>query len=218
MKQVYAPGCALLIYKPHLAAKVLAHLDGRDRRARRAPDLLPPRARTRTRDARHQHLSRLRPALSRALRRHLDDLALGTARRERPLPLPRLPRRPDGDPGRLPDAHRDARARRGAPAAPADERDASSSRGPRATESICCGDSFHGELPDERVKQLMAKRADAMPADDVVVYCVSCVKAMHIGGKRPRYLVDLLFAEETHAGIFEPAAWHAMLDEFIAAH
>jgi len=57
-----------------------------------------------------------------------------------------------------------------------------------------------------------------MPREDVVVYCVSCVKAMHIGGKRPRYLVDLLFGEETGPGVFEPVAWHAQLDEFIEAH
>jgi len=53
------------------------------------------------------------------------------------------------------------------------------------THAVCCGDSFLGELPVDRVKDLMAKRADSMPREDVVVYCVSCVKAMHIGGKRP---------------------------------
>ena len=86
------------------------------------------------------------------------------------------------------------------------------------THAVCCGDSFLGELPVDRVKDLMAKRADSMPREDVVVYCVSCVKAMHIGGKRPRYLVDLLFAEDTTPDVFEPTAWHALLDEFIATH
>jgi len=52
----------------------------------------------------------------------------------------------------------------------------------------------------------------------VVVYCVSCVKAMAIGGKRPRYLVDLLFGEETVPGVHEPGAWHALLEGFIAEH
>jgi hypothetical protein len=41
---------------------------------------------------------------------------------------------------------------------------------------------------------------------------------MHVGGKRPRYLVDLLFAEETSPGVFDPSVWHAQLDEFIAEH
>jgi hypothetical protein len=91
---------------------------------------------------------------------------------------------------------------------------------PAATRNraVCCGDSFYGELPDDRVSSLMTKRADSMPRQDVVVYCVSCIKAMHIGGKQPRYLVDLLFAEETSPDVFEPGAWHAQLDEFIAEH
>jgi len=86
------------------------------------------------------------------------------------------------------------------------------------THAICCGDSSFGIVPDERVKSQMRSRAAEMPCDDVVVYCVSCVKAMHIGGKRPRYLVDLLFAEETTIGTFEPTEWHAQIDAFIATH
>jgi hypothetical protein len=50
------------------------------------------------------------------------------------------------------------------------------------------------------------------------VYCVSCAKAMHIGGKRPRYLVDLLFGEATPVGTFEPEAWHREVEQFIGAH
>ncbi len=86
------------------------------------------------------------------------------------------------------------------------------------TGGTCCGDSFYGTLPVEQVKQQMKKRASEMPADEVVVYCVSCIKAMHIGGKQPRYLVDLLFGEETHPGTFEPEQWHAELDAFIETH
>ena len=86
------------------------------------------------------------------------------------------------------------------------------------TSGTCCGDSFYGVLPVDQVKEQMKKRAGEMPADDVVTYCVSCIKAMHIGGKRPRYLADLLFNEETSPGTFEPDRWHAELDAFIAAH
>jgi Fe-S oxidoreductase len=86
------------------------------------------------------------------------------------------------------------------------------------THAVCCGDSSFGIVPDERVKAQMRNRAAEMPCDDVVVYCVSCVKSMHIGGKRPRYLVDLLFAEETTIGTFEPSEWHAQIDAFIATH
>jgi Fe-S oxidoreductase len=86
------------------------------------------------------------------------------------------------------------------------------------TKGACCGDSFYGVLPVEQVKEQMKKRAAEMPATDVVVYCVSCCKAMHIGGKKPRYLVDLLFGENTLLGTFEPDAWHAELDKFITEH
>lgn len=86
------------------------------------------------------------------------------------------------------------------------------------TRSTCCGDSFYGELPVAQVKQQMSKRAAEMPVAEVVVYCVSCIKAMHIGGRRPRYLVDLLFGEGTEPGVVEPDLWHAELDAFIAAH
>jgi Fe-S oxidoreductase len=86
------------------------------------------------------------------------------------------------------------------------------------TKSVCCGDSYFGSLPVERVKEQMKKRAGQMPVNDVVVYCVSCCKSMHIGGKKPRYLVDLLFGEETVPKTFEPEAWHKELDEFIDTH
>jgi hypothetical protein len=86
------------------------------------------------------------------------------------------------------------------------------------TQGICCGDSLWSEIPTDDVKKLMAKRAAEMPADDVVVYCVSCAKAMFIGGKRPRYLVDLLFGEETVPGTLDPDGWHKELDDFIRDH
>lgn len=84
--------------------------------------------------------------------------------------------------------------------------------------AVCCGDNFYGEVSSERLEWLMKKRADSMPREDVVVYCVSCIKAMHNGGKRPRYLVDLLFGEETVPGVCDPDAWHAQVDAFIDEH
>jgi hypothetical protein len=64
----------------------------------------------------------------------------------------------------------------------------------------------------------MKAKAASMPADDVIVYCVSCSKAMFNGGKNARYLIDLLFNEETVPGTCDPVAWHNEVDEFIAAH
>jgi Fe-S oxidoreductase len=84
--------------------------------------------------------------------------------------------------------------------------------------STCCGDTFYGRLPTEEVLSQMKAKAASMPADDVIVYCVSCSKSMFNGGRRPRYLIDLLFSEETLRRTCDPVAWHAELDEFIEAH
>jgi Fe-S oxidoreductase len=86
------------------------------------------------------------------------------------------------------------------------------------TSGVCCGDSSYGVAPVAKVKAMMKKRTAQMPRPDVVVYCVSCVKAIHIGGKRPRYILDLLYGEETLIGTFEPDEWHAQLESFIEAH
>jgi Fe-S oxidoreductase len=86
------------------------------------------------------------------------------------------------------------------------------------TKATCCGDSFYGILPLEDVQARMRQRAGEMPRPEVVVYCVSCVKAMHIGGRTPRYLVDLLFGEETPLGTWEPDLWHGQIQAFIDAH
>jgi Fe-S oxidoreductase len=84
--------------------------------------------------------------------------------------------------------------------------------------STCCGDSFYGVLPVEEVKYQMVKKASEMPLDDVIVYCVSCSKAMFIGNRQPRYLVDLLFSETTIPKTFEPDEWHNELSLYIDAH
>lgn len=83
------------------------------------------------------------------------------------------------------------------------------------TRSICCGDSLWGEVPTERVQAQMTRRASEMPVEDVVVYCVSCSLAVRLGGKRPRYMIDLLFGEETTPVACDLDEWHRTLDDFI---
>ena len=82
----------------------------------------------------------------------------------------------------------------------------------------CCGDTFYGTLPTPKVKELMKKRTAEMPEEDVVVYCISCTKSVFIGGKTPRYLVDLLFNEETIPKTLDPDEWHKELQDYIALH
>jgi Fe-S oxidoreductase len=84
--------------------------------------------------------------------------------------------------------------------------------------SICCGDSFYGLIPTEEVKKQMVKRTAEMPAGEVVVYCISCIKSVHIGGKTPHHLIDLLFSKETYPQTYDPDEWHKQLEDYINKH
>jgi Fe-S oxidoreductase len=86
------------------------------------------------------------------------------------------------------------------------------------THSTCCGDSLWGVAPEPKVIAAMKKKAATMPTEEIITYCVSCAKAMFIGGRRPRYLVDLLFNEETVPKTYLPSQWHREVDEFIESH
>ena len=59
-------------------------------------------------------------------------------------------------------------------------------------ESICCGDNFYGYAPNERVENRIKMRANQFPCDDVIVYCIGCLRAMIDGGRKAHYLPDLL--------------------------
>ena len=84
-------------------------------------------------------------------------------------------------------------------------------------QSACCGDSSYPALPIDRVHEKMQERANSMPVNDVCVYCVSCIKSMNIGGKKPRYILDLLFNEETESDICDTAEWHEQIKAVIEA-
>ncbi|MDR2891772.1 MAG: (Fe-S)-binding protein [Deltaproteobacteria bacterium] len=87
--------------------------------------------------------------------------------------------------------------------------------------SVCCGDSVYDDeqgVPLEKVHEAMCRRASSMPYDDVCVYCGSCIKSMHIGGKKPRYIVDLLFDEPTDPQVYDTELWHKELDAYSDRH
>lgn len=217
MTRVYAPGCALMLYKPYLAEKVLAHLD-----------TIQAGIATHLTCCHHDPL--LDPGSV------VINTCAGCDRRYRELydgvsTISLWEILADSDSFEFPDYRGAEMAVHDACPTRTESRVHTAVRTlldrmnivvvePKATRagSVCCGDSFFGELPDDAVTALMTRRADSMPREDVVVYCVSCIKAMHIGGKRPRYLVDLLFAEETAPGVFDPSAWHELLEGFIAEH
>ena len=83
------------------------------------------------------------------------------------------------------------------------------------TKSTCCGAGIYGDVPVDMVLDAMKRRTSEMPEDDVVVYCVSCIKSVYNGGKRPQYLPDLLFSEETLPQTYDPDEWYAELNKYI---
>lgn len=86
------------------------------------------------------------------------------------------------------------------------------------TNSICCGDSYYNCIPLEDVHKFQKKRAAQMPCQDVAVYCVSCIKAMTIGGKTARYMVDMLLGEDTEPQDTNLVKYHDALQEYIDSH
>lgn len=57
-----------------------------------------------------------------------------------------------------------------------------------------------------------------MPCKDVVVYCVSCIKSMTIGGKIAHHMVDLLLNEATEPQELRIDVYHDTLNEYIEKH
>lgn len=86
------------------------------------------------------------------------------------------------------------------------------------TESVCCGDNFYGHVPNEQVEERIRMRAEQFPCQDVVVYCIGCVRAMTAGGKTPRYLPDLLFDRTAEAMSDILDEYHTKLVEYIERH
>ena len=86
------------------------------------------------------------------------------------------------------------------------------------TRSVCCGDDLYPKLPLDKIHAQMTKRAQAMPCPEVCVYCVSCIKALHIGGRKPRHLLDLLMNEPTDPQIYDTVQWHEQLQRYIDTH
>lgn len=86
------------------------------------------------------------------------------------------------------------------------------------TNQVCCGDSLYPAHPLPEVYAAMRSRASEMPVDDVVVYCVACARSIKIGGKKPRYMVDLLFGEDTELPIIDFLKDKEMVKEFRNTH
>ena len=87
----------------------------------------------------------------------------------------------------------------------------------RAT-SLCGGDHLSGHVPEAAVERFQKMRAAQMPCGDVVVTCISCIRSMTVGGKRARYLPDLIFGRATPPMTDSLTDYHDRLEAHIAAH
>lgn len=213
MTQVFAPGCALMIYRPHLARRLHAFLQesaGPMEMALACCHHIPPLAEG-------TEVINVCPGCDRRYRENyagsstvsLWEVLAGSSTFPFPdyggVTMTMIDACPTRDQARVHDAVRElARRMNISIVEPRHTR----------TKSTCCGDSFWGKIPTAQVVKAMRKKASSMPAEDVVVYCVSCAKAMFNGGKRPRYLVDLLFGEETVPQTYDLELWHQEVEDF----
>ena len=217
MKHVFAPGCALMIYKPHLAEKLheilnknLGSMEILNICCKNKPEL---RAGT--------EVINICPGCDKRYRQNYESsttLSLWEILAKSdffPFPDYRgkkisiIDACPTRDQGRVHKAVRTLLEKMNISLVEPER---------TGVHGTCCGDTFWGQLPTTEVKKQMIKRASEMPVDDVAVYCVSCAKAMFVGGKKPRYMIDLLFEEETIPKTYEPDAWHKEIDEYMSRH
>lgn len=87
---------------------------------------------------------------------------------------------------------------------------------PHATcsNSKCCGQIFYGKIPILKVEEMMRKRAEEMLCENVAVYCSSCIVGISVGGKKPHYILDLLFNEQTDICDSDVDGWNKKLNHF----
>ncbi|MCT4634067.1 MAG: (Fe-S)-binding protein [Firmicutes bacterium] len=83
------------------------------------------------------------------------------------------------------------------------------------TSSICCGDNFYPTIPLEKVREFQKNRAQQMPCDDVIVYCISCIKSMTVGGKSAHHMVDMVLGQPTFVGEVDLPKYHKVVGDYI---
>jgi Fe-S oxidoreductase len=80
--------------------------------------------------------------------------------------------------------------------------------------SLCCGNrSFAGGNPAV-IRRAMKRSADSLPLDEVLTYCVTCMKVLALSGKKPYYLLDLLMGRNSDQKPCDIDEWHSKLDAY----
>ena len=83
------------------------------------------------------------------------------------------------------------------------------------TTSICCGDNLYGHVPNAVVERRIQERVNQFPCENVVVYCIGCVRAVEFGGKKPLYMADLLLNRSTESMPDTLDEYHETLQTYI---
>ncbi|MBS3937306.1 MAG: (Fe-S)-binding protein [Peptococcaceae bacterium] len=215
MKTVYAPGCALMLYHPALAEKVQKYL-----------------SRAGLSEPMHKLCCRYEPGFAESVRlintcsgcdRRFRDLYAGVSTislweiiaADEHFPWPRY----EGLTVSIQDAcptRSEERVHVAVRKLLMRMNIAVQEAAASGTGAKCCGDCYVKTLGAAEAKHRMRERAQEMPTEHVVVYCVSCIKSMHVGGRTPLYLPALLFGETTEVGVSEPEEWHRELDRYIS--
>ena len=217
MRYLFAPGCALVLYKPHLVKKLHRFLDLHYG----SVDLLHICCRHTPQIAPDTQVINICPGCDRRYRENYENpstislwellveneaFVFPDYKSQRMTIIDACPTR---DQDRIHDAVRALAGKMNISVVePAKTR----------RKGTCCGDTFYGMLSTDQVIGKMKAKAVEMPEEDIIVYCVTCSKSMFIGEKRPRYLIDLLFSEDTIPKTYDPDRWHEELDEYIEAH
>jgi Fe-S oxidoreductase len=217
MDYIFAPGCALVLYKNELAEKIHRYLDAQFGHVQ----LLHTCCRHTPQAVMGRCVINVCPGCDKRYRRNYAEPStislweLLADSRDFPFPdyaaqpMTIIDACPTRDQARIHDAVRKLAERMNITLI---EPERTREKG------TCCGDTFYDALPNDQVIVKMKEKAATLPACDVMVYCVSCSKSMFNGGRKPRYVIDLLFNEDTIPKTCDPAAWHKELDEFIATH
>lgn len=84
--------------------------------------------------------------------------------------------------------------------------------------AVCCGDNLYGHVPNQQVTERIKARTEQFPCENVVVTCIGCVRSIFDGGKKPRYLPDLLLGRETEPMPDTLDEYHSKLMDYIKCH
>lgn len=90
--------------------------------------------------------------------------------------------------------------------------------------SFRCKPQVHGAIRsllrkmNVTVAESEFSREKSICCGDVVVTCISCIRSMTVGGKRARYLPDVIFGRDTLPMTDGLTDYHDRLEAYIAAH